>query len=135
MPSKTIPNATIADVETALVEQYGRAYTDELTRSSSHAVWTFRAGAKLSGKCTINAVADGVAVSVLSYSPLWVKVLLTIMICAGLIAFIFPGLIMIAALVIRYFIISMVLKSRLSMLIETVGRIVAVRTKRDLQPI
>lgn len=60
MPSKVIPNATVKDVETALIDQYGRRNITERSLSNSSGKWEFKITSKSAGKCIAEDTPQGV---------------------------------------------------------------------------
>jgi hypothetical protein len=64
MATQTIGAATIADIENALVDQYGRTYLKQLVKTDSSAEWTFRYTSRTSAKCVVNNTAEGVTVTI-----------------------------------------------------------------------
>ncbi len=87
MPSKVILNATVKDVETALIDQYGRRNIFERTLSDSSGTWEFRLTSKSAGKCIAEATSDGVRLNMVGTVPrvLFILTLVTTFMCIGVI--------------------------------------------------
>jgi hypothetical protein len=88
MPTQTIKGATIADIENALVDQYGRTYLRQSYKTDSHAQWTFRYTSRTSAKCVASKTADGVTVAMSAHTPTLAWVLMVI----GYVFCIVPGI-------------------------------------------
>ena len=104
MPSETIPNATVADVEEALAEQFGKTNIKMLHRSASEAAWMFRAGPKSPAKCTVSGAPTNTTITLSPHFPAWVIAIDVILIVIGCLLFIVPGLLLMAFVGIQYFV-------------------------------
>jgi len=84
--------ATIADVEHAAAEHYGRANMWERGRSPGGVRYVLRVGSRKSADCTISQTPDGILITMSPYCPTGLLVVLILLIFVGLIACIVPGL-------------------------------------------
>ncbi|MEQ1574332.1 MAG: hypothetical protein ABMA15_04850 [Vicinamibacterales bacterium] len=127
MPTKNIPTATIADVEAALIEQYGRTNIKEKNTTGTRAEWVFRITSKSRGKCTATQEPDGVTIAMSPYT----HPLLWTITAIGYVLFIVPGLALTVFLLVGRFITARVIGYRLPKMVESVQRMTATRTGRS----
>lgn len=116
MPSQTIQNATIADVEAALVEQYGRNNVREKSRSANSAKWRFRITDKSRAKCVVTSTPGGVH---LSMSP-DIHIAVIIVTLIGYLMFIIPGVAMTIWIVVVYLVTAGFISSRFQKMVDAV---------------
>jgi hypothetical protein len=125
MPTVIIANAKIADVEAALVDQYGRTNIQEKSRTDTTASWTFRITSKSMGKCSAKATSVGLAVSMRPH----IHALLIIFTFFAYLLLIVPGIFMTIWVAVMYFVTSAVISSRFPKMIEAVQRASCLKTE------
>ncbi len=118
MATQTIKGATIAEIEQALVDQYGRTYLRQSLKSDSRGEWTFRYTPRTSAKCVATKTADGVSVSLSAHTPMYAWVLTVI----AYALFCVPGIIMTVWLLFRQGATNTAINHRFPKFIEAVQR-------------
>jgi hypothetical protein len=125
MPSQTIPRAAIPNVEAALIEQYGRTHVRQVEQSETSGKWLFQLTRRQTGKCTANLATGGVTVSMTPYTPLWVMAILAGMTIIGFLCLVIPGVLILCFVVVRYVVVTLVLKGRFEKMVANVERLAA----------
>jgi hypothetical protein len=117
MATQTIGAATIADIENALVDQYGRTYLKQLVKTDSSAEWTFRYTSRTSAKCVVNNTAEGVTVTISAHTPTlaWVFMGIGYVFCV-------PGIIMTVWIIFTRTATNAVISHRFPKFVEAVQR-------------
>ena len=121
MPTQTFRAGTVQDVETALLEQYGRTNVKQQAKTDSHAEWSFQITSKSHGTCTATKSPDGVTMTMSprTHTLLWVFMVI------GYLACVVPGIFMTIWIVMSRTVTSGVLSHRFPKMAEAVQRAVA----------
>ena len=121
MATQAFKAGTVEDVETALLEQYGRTNVKEQTKTDSHAEWSFQITSKSLGTCVATKTPDGVTMTMSprTHTLLWVFTGI------GYLACVLPGIGLTIWIVMARTVTAGVLSHRFPKMVESVERAVA----------
>lgn len=125
MPTKVISNATVKDVEVALIDQYGRRNISERKQSDGYAQWEVTITNKSAGRCIAQATADGVCLTMSGTVP---RVLLIFTVVTTCLIF---GVLFWPFCLLTRFISGRVVSHRFPKMVDAVADAAAARTGRS----
>jgi len=123
MATQTFKGGTVQDVETALLEEYGRTNVKQQNKTDSHAEWNFQITSKSHGRCVATRTPDGVTMTMTPRTHTFVWIITVIGYCACVL----PGIFMTIWIVMARTVTAGILNHRFPKMVEAVQRAISSR--------